>query len=311
MTRALYNTCYIDWRVWKDIAKHAVPERWGFMDGDMTIFHQYVLQTFERLLYEGKVLTDSNRELMAFNTGLADGDGRDIIACLERNNHQSVCSEHPWRYLGYCSSDDERLGRMVRDAFGCIPSRASYTGYTVGAKYDGAEPVSVNVEHIIEDNLYRFPADYLEERLRDYSEVCKTLVKAHLFVEPLMRLSSQEDKTVDKRMCAKAYTVIQDDVALIQAIEADLLDAVEEARDEVMRDPSAAVSTFYPRAHCLNTIVPLRLRGSRSAGLALVVSSEGNGSYVGRTVFDLHTAYIDARLVGPVNAAWLVEVVRR
>ena len=77
----------------EEIASRALPEPWGFGEGDYSILQSYITQTFYKLRLDGMVLENKSRTFAAMNSGLVTPRYEDLYLCFEPN---SVSGKQPW-----------------------------------------------------------------------------------------------------------------------------------------------------------------------------------------------------------------------
>jgi len=53
-----------------DVKERALPEAWGFEEGDTSILRSYLWNTYQRAALQEKVLVSVEEDLAAFNSGL-------------------------------------------------------------------------------------------------------------------------------------------------------------------------------------------------------------------------------------------------
>ena len=91
-----------------------------------------------------------------------------------------------------------------------------------------------------------------------------------------------------------------------------LLDRLEEhikvARDRVDQNPAIAIPVYYPGKNTMSVILPLyRFRDDDIAYGALVVGITPAGNYQAHTLLTPKMAYVDARIVRPIDSLWLMK----
>ena len=67
-----------------------------------------------------------------------------------------------------------------------------------------------------------------------------------------------------------------------------------------------AIPQYYPRFNLMSLLLPLALINDEVVDIALVVTKNPSGSYLGRTILPLDWAYMNARLVCRPDSDWLV-----
>lgn len=67
-----------------------------------------------------------------------------------------------------------------------------------------------------------------------------------------------------------------------------------------------AIPQYYPRFNLMSLLLPVALINDEVVDIALVVTKNPSGSYLGRTILPLDWAYMNARLVCRPDSDWLV-----
>ena len=136
------------------LAELAAPEDWDGLDAryedEKRILRNYVQHTFDRVKQQGKVLTSEDGAHSAFNTGLATALQETIHGLFRRN---TTPGRQQWKLQGWYVESD----RALLEGFTTLPGFATYTDNPADYVYDWRRPLKVNVRHVVEDNLSRFP----------------------------------------------------------------------------------------------------------------------------------------------------------
>ena len=146
----------------EDLASKAQPERWDEPDYTGTsrfpILGNYVRYTFRRLTEEGKVafaMDSSGRQVAAFNTGLFTQHYEPIFAAFEANTN---AEKQPWVLKDWVTMADYRMR-----PFSSLELRpARYFSEPADLIYDPDLELVANLDHILEENVDRFPASLQE-----------------------------------------------------------------------------------------------------------------------------------------------------
>ncbi|WP_052684398.1 DUF3825 domain-containing protein [Lentzea aerocolonigenes] len=143
----------------------------------------------------------------AFNIGLATARQESIYGLFRRNANE----RQPWRLQSWLVESD----RLLLDKFPALPDFATYTENPADYIFDWRRELKVNIRHIVEDNLTRFPEELqgepyaLELSLNGVVEVAKKRVQhnyktavpfwypPHQQVQLLLPLSLREPSKVD------------------------------------------------------------------------------------------------------------------
>lgn len=153
------------------LAALAEPEDWSFKyeragDGrDYPILHSYLVYTFARLKAQSAAgdrsileIHHGDRDYACFDTGLATPEQQHIYALFHANLTPEVT---PWYLRGFYTKSD----REFHAIFGSeqLPELAEYFDEPAALIYDRRKELKLDYEHILRDNLDRFP-DVLQDR---------------------------------------------------------------------------------------------------------------------------------------------------
>jgi len=129
----------------------AMPENWDYLrnpTGKQPILVNYIKHTFSKLLEEGKILEQGGYSL--FNTGLVTPNQEEIYAFFQENKKKD---NQPWFFIGWRKSSDRDLMKFTD-----LPDVANYFSSPAELIYDTGIELRPNIDHIIDDNLSRFPS---------------------------------------------------------------------------------------------------------------------------------------------------------
>jgi hypothetical protein len=188
------------------------PEDWDGLDArfpnEKKILRSYVSLTFEQLQQQNKVLTSDDGSYSAFNTGLSTPRQETIYGLFRENRNPG---HQQWRIHGWYVESD----RILRDNFPVLPDFATYTDNPADYIYDWRRELVVNVRHILEENLSRFPealrsdlyglelrlnsaVDLVKKRVQhNYKAAVPSWYPAHQQVQLLLPLSLIDPAKVD------------------------------------------------------------------------------------------------------------------
>ena len=123
------------------------------------ILWSYLVYTFSRLDQEAKTSpdkivygSDGSRKYACFNTGLVTPLQEEIFAFFEDN--RTGVDGTPWKLTGFMRGSDKRLLSAIPKH----PKLAQYYDDPSVLIYDRRRDLHIGVDHILEDNLDRFPA---------------------------------------------------------------------------------------------------------------------------------------------------------
>lgn len=144
------------------LASMAEPEEWvgaGETAQPLPILDSFLRYTHKRLVVEDKIVVTPDGEWAAWNTGLLTPHAEEIFGLFHRNRHENV--EH-WYFLRWASESDRDLLRYFPDP----PQMAEYVTSASELVYDWRRELKLAYDHIINDNIERFPEDLATQPLR-------------------------------------------------------------------------------------------------------------------------------------------------
>lgn len=141
------------------------PDNWSYRsipDQKYSVLRNYLYYTFERVKEENKIVCakgEGGKEIACFNTGLATPMQEEVIAYLEENrtspNPQVPLNRvQKWFLVGFFSHSDRRFKHFAN-----LPHEANYFDNPRDLVYDTRVRMAIDYEHIMKDNLDRFPGD--------------------------------------------------------------------------------------------------------------------------------------------------------
>lgn len=139
----------------KELADRAQPEKWSFdQTQPFVILGNYVRYTFKRLVQEGKIeegVDSTHSKVASFNTGLFTPNYEPIYAFFEANQNSE---RQPWVLKDFVVESDRRLMFIPRK-----PRAARYFDKPGELIYDPDRELIPNLDHILDENLDRYPTD--------------------------------------------------------------------------------------------------------------------------------------------------------
>lgn len=128
----------------------AMNEDWDYKKnplGKNPILENYIKHTFIKVNEEGKVLEQNGYSV--FNTGLVTDYQEEIYALFQTNRRPGTIK---WYFIGWRKASDRDLIK-----FSSLPENANYFDNSSDLIYDTKIELRLNINHIIDDNLQRFP----------------------------------------------------------------------------------------------------------------------------------------------------------
>lgn len=140
--------------------RHISPESRPYRT-DKPILWSYLVYTFARLQEENErdgdkvfIASAGGREWACFNTGLITDLQQEIFALFVSDNSPTVQREgNVQRLERFCVGSD----RLLLDRFPKLPKLANYFDDPTVLLYDRRLELHIDVEHVVRDNLDRFP----------------------------------------------------------------------------------------------------------------------------------------------------------
>jgi hypothetical protein len=267
----------------KALADMAEPERWIFVyvptNSPLPVLDSYVKYTFIRAFDQQKIVEADN--LACFNTGLLTPGQEEIFGVFtvsetyDKTQGISPVNQKWWLKTWARSGD-----RILTD-FMEFPTLAEYWNDSRELIFDPKLQVQLNLDHIIKDNLNRFPVEL-------GGQVDQNGVPQSLGLDAL------EDE-VEPEAPTSALPI---PLPTRNALEGAMKHSIRLAQ----RSYRIAVPQFYRGK--IQLLLPLYLRDSSRPDLALTLERHG-GWYRAATVLYTDWAYRHARLLARPNSEWL------
>lgn len=138
------------------LAGLAEPEDWDYKNTPSTeskpILRNYIRYTYRRVAEEKKVAVTQDEQYACWNTGLITPSQEPIFILFEENkfpNHRAYW--HFWKFA--------RKGEWEFNKFLSLSEMAHYFDDPSCLVYDTRKELRTNIEHIVQDNRDRFPAE--------------------------------------------------------------------------------------------------------------------------------------------------------
>lgn len=134
----------------EELKSMAMKEDWDYKKnpiGKNPILENYIRHTFVKVYEESKVLEQHGYAI--FNTGLVTDYQEEIYGLFQKNRRPGTIQ---WFFIGWRKASDRELMK-----FSCLPDNANYFENSSDLIYDTRLELRPNVNHIIDDNIARFP----------------------------------------------------------------------------------------------------------------------------------------------------------
>lgn len=139
------------------LAKLAEPENWDYKHSKTVakfpILRNYLEYTYRRLAYEKKISITPSEDFCCWNTGLITSAQEPIFALFEKNIPVADKKQY-WRFWKFA-----RQGERDLNKFPALPEMAHYFDDPSVLVFDTRKEVRINIEHVVAENLARFPPD--------------------------------------------------------------------------------------------------------------------------------------------------------
>jgi len=139
-----------------ELASLAESENWGYQKStapyEHPVLRNYLTYTYRRIAEEKKISITEDEEHACWNTGLITSGQEQIFILFGNNKLANVYSY--WHFWKFC-----RQGQWELNRFGALPDMAHYFDDPSVLVFDSRKELRVNVEHVVSDNLERFPAE--------------------------------------------------------------------------------------------------------------------------------------------------------
>ncbi len=309
----LKEWAYIDYHKYKRLAEIALEEKWYFGEQPYyykgeerlcekyPILENYLNYTYKRLCVEGKIIiSDTDEKYAAFNTGLVDKRYLDIFALFVRNDDQG--ESQPWELLDFVIKGEDK-GKLLTENFNVMPARAVYFSdisevvLDSSALKENENKIDIDYEHIIVENISRFPVEYIVKNLP------RSVTFQTVSIDNLDRkLSDEEEKAFYDELSA----LISKDKYIIYGMLGSFKFAVEMAARRTLWNYKTAVPMYYPAGRSMSILLPICLTEGGTADVALVLEKTKSSRYQGQTILTLEMAYLNSRLITRPDSDWLV-----
>ncbi len=278
-------------------------ERWYFgkkEDKRYPILGNYLRYVFYKLWMDQYICYSADKQMAAFNTGLVNNKYEYIYAVFDR---MSPINGKVWNLKGFCIAGEQGLGKEFLRQFSPVPRPARFFTRTAELIYEinyelplSAQLPFIDYNHILHDNLSRFPLPFLHSICFGYDKIQKLLTQISLE-------SSKTSGALLDELWEKIDGLMDDELYL--RMKGLIERAVQMAMRRVMWNYKTAIPVYFPTRNTISWLLPLALTAGSKADVALVVERFPNGNLEGHTVLDLDMAYTDARLVSKPESDWL------
>jgi Domain of unknown function (DUF3825) len=266
------------------LADMAEPERWKYLrvpsQSAQPVLDSYIKYTFVRVFDQQKIVEGDR--LACFNTGLLTPGQEEIFGLFTVSESYDPTqpisfANKKWWLKSWARSGDRQLTDFME-----FPRLVEYWNDPRELVFDPKLQVQLNLDHIVKDNLHRFPEEL-------GGKVDKDGVPTDLGEE----LDADEGEPPESPAGAQPIPL-----ATRNSLEGAMKHSIRLAQ----RSYRIAVPQFYNGR--IQLLLPLYLRDSKRPDLALTLERHG-GWYRAATVLYTDWAYSHARLLARPNSEWL------
>jgi len=271
------------------LANMAEPERWTYQSvpdrSPLPVLDSYVRYTFVRVHDQNRI-AESERTA-CFNTGLLTPNQEEIFGVLRVSDIYDPAvpvgpTNKKWFLTAWARSGE----RQLTDFFE-LPPLASYWSDPAELVFNPQLQVQLNLDHIIHDNLNRFPVE----------------LGGHLDVNGV---PTDLTATPDIEAEPVSPTETPSGVDLTADIPLATRNALEGAMKHSIRLAQRSYRIAVPQFHYgrIQLLLPIYFRSASRPDLALTLERHG-AWYRAATVLYPDWAYRQARLLSRPNSEWL------
>lgn len=279
----------------KELASLAHKENWCYRHSKdpYVILKIYLQYTYYRLQSQNRIHFDEKSGFAAFNTGLKTDSYEDIYGVLLLSKDNNV--KEKYLFQGFSISASQGLGKIIIEHFNPLPEKASYLTDFSPLFFDTTKEIHTDEHHILLDNIDRFPLEYLSGMTAPFPEA-KKLVDA-------IRKSKND---IEKE---KLYHRLEDAVSknelLHNLLKISLDNTIDKATRMVDYDYRMALPSFFPTRNVISMMLPLEFTNGKGIEAVLLIEKTASGNYQGQTILTPKQAYVNARLLSPLQHTYL------
>lgn len=253
----------------------------------------YLQYTYSRLQYQKKILFDEKTGYAVFNTGLKSATYEDIYGILLKNTDSKI--EQEYIFQGFALAGSQGLGKVLVENFAKLPEKATYIESISDLYFDPKADIHTDSNHIILDNLSRFPLSLLKVLLAPYP-TCKAL---------LTKLSKEKEEKSKENTYNSLRQKVSENPMVFSILKFSLDQAISKAKRMVDYDYRNALPSFFPTRNVMSMMLPLCFLEDGKADAVLLIEKTQSGNYQGQTMLTLKQCYVNARLIGPLENTYL------
>lgn len=279
----------------QSLAELAKSESWCYKNSKdpNVILKIYLQYTFFQLVSQNKVLVEPLSGFVCFNTGLVSKSYDPIYAVLLVNHDPSL--KEKYLFQGFTLAASQGLGKIIVEHFSPLPERATYITKPQDLFFDYTKQLHIDYQHIILDNLDRFPLSFLKNLSAPFEDEKKLL----------SQISREKSDFSRQKLFEKLEEDVKKNTTLFAMLRACFDSAVSKAIKAAGCDLRYALPSFFPTRSVMSIMLPLSFDEGEGPEAALLCELMPSGSYQGQTILTLKQCYVNARLIGPLSYTFL------
>lgn len=279
----------------RDLAALAKKEKWCYRHSkdEYIILKIYLQYTFATIWKQKLFIFNNSTGFGSFNTGLVTDDYQAIYGVVQKNNLKD--SSLPYLFEGFAIAGSKGLGKTIVESFNPLPKKAKYLTDIKDAFFDPNSLIFPDFEHIINDNLDRFPIDFLKTIFTPFKSEYQLLCK-------VISANSEYKKQF---LYKKLSEAVQKNNLLYNLLHSALFTTIERSKRMVEQDYRLALPSFFPTRNVMSMMLPLVFDTKKGVQAVLLVEHNQIGNYQGQTILTLKQCYVNARLISPLDHTFL------
>ncbi len=280
----------------KTLASLAKEEKWCYKGSKdkYIILRTYLTYTYFKLQNENKILVNEGSRFAAFNTGLVSPNYEPIYGVMMLNDMPD--RKEKYIFQGFSIAGMQGLGKTLVEHFSPLPKRAEYALDKNDLYLDARAELHPDYNHIINDNLERFPMTFL-----------KTVTYSFPDARKLVNLIEKEkDDFKRSKYWYQLTETVNANSLLLNLILASLKTAIDLGLKMVNYDARMILPSYFPSRDVISLMIPLSFDSTiEHISNVLLIEKTPAGNYQGQTILTLKQCYTNARLIGPLDNSFL------
>ena len=279
----------------RELASRAKKESWCYRHSKdpYIILKIYLQYTFYRIVSQKRLSLDDASSFGCFNTGLKNEEYEDIYGVVRKSKDTEI--KEKLIFQGFCVAASQGLGKIVVEHFSPLPLPASYLSSPEELVYDTDKELLTDYHHIIQDNIDRFPLSWL-------SCYCAAFPEEKGILDRIQREKNEFRKST---LYDRLEIGIERNPTLYSLLKTALENTISKSIRMVKNDYRLAAPSFFPTRDVRSIRLPLEFGADKEVKAVLLVEKMPSGNYQGQTILTLKMAYVNARLIGPLEHTYL------